>query len=180
MDYSLLGFSGLKEVFNVHPVFVHFPIALFPTAFLFFVLGRITGNKSLHLGGRVCLWLATAGAAMAVVTGLIAEDSIPHNDVIHNIMQTHMIIGYWIIGLGIVLSGWSFWQRDHCPKGFWGFIGLLALANYFVFQNGDLGGRMVFIEGAAVKPAVSVITPKPMEKEPKTEHHDHSSHQHAH
>ncbi len=27
MDFSLLGFQGLHEVFNVHPVFVHFPSA---------------------------------------------------------------------------------------------------------------------------------------------------------
>jgi hypothetical protein len=31
MNPSLLGLHGLHEVFNVHPVFVHFPIALFPT-----------------------------------------------------------------------------------------------------------------------------------------------------
>ena len=180
MDFSLLGFSGFKDVFNIHPVFVHFPIALFPTALLFFILGRVTGNKPFDLSGRVCLWLATAGSVIAVVTGLIAEDSIPHNDVIHNIMQTHMIIGYWIVGLGITLSGWSFWHEDHRPRGFWPFIGLLVIANTLVLQNGDLGGRMVFIEGAAVKPAVSTITSGSIEKEPEIEHHEHSSHQHAH
>jgi len=28
MDFSLLGLQGLHEVFNVHPVFVHFLSAL--------------------------------------------------------------------------------------------------------------------------------------------------------
>ncbi len=40
MDFSLLGFSEFKDVLNIHPAFVHFPIALIPSAFLFF------GNNS--------------------------------------------------------------------------------------------------------------------------------------
>ena len=31
VDPSLLGFSGLHELANIHPAFVHFPLALFPS-----------------------------------------------------------------------------------------------------------------------------------------------------
>jgi hypothetical protein len=34
MDLSLYGFEGLSRTFNIHPAFVHFPIALVPVTFI--------------------------------------------------------------------------------------------------------------------------------------------------
>lgn len=34
MDWSLLGFDAGKELFNIHPMFVYFSVALLPAAFL--------------------------------------------------------------------------------------------------------------------------------------------------
>ena len=36
MDFSLYGFDGLRQTLNVHPAFIHFPIALLPVTFLFY------------------------------------------------------------------------------------------------------------------------------------------------
>jgi len=160
MDYSLLGFTGIKEFFNVHPMFVHFPVALFPTAFFLYVLGTLLGKKSLLFAGRMSLYLALAGAAVALATGLQAEDSFPHNEVIHHLMATHEFIAWTLLATGSVLTLWSFWHVDQLPKGSWLFLAVLAFAVYLVLQTADIGGRMVYLEGAAVKPAVSVIAEK--------------------
>jgi len=157
MDLSLLGFRGLREVYNVHPAFVHFPVALLPSALLLYVLGVLLKRPALNAAGRACLYLATAGAAAAVTTGLLAEDSFPHNETIHHMMETHESLAITVLAMACALSVWSFLQQDHRPRAAWAFLAFLGLANLVVLQAADLGGRMVFVEGAAVKPAVSAI-----------------------
>lgn len=174
IDLTLLGFSGLKEMFNVHPAFVHFPIALVPSALLLYFLGTVLRNRSLNVASRVCLSLALVSGVIAVATGLTAQESFPHNDVIHHMMRTHKVIGLALAGLLTALTAWSFLHADQRPKGVWGFLTVLAIASYLALQNGDLGSRMVYVQGAAVKPAVAAITTD--EEGPDhgpMHHHDH-------
>ena len=201
MDLSLLGFPGLDEVLSIHPVFVHFPIALFPSALLLYSLGIVMRRRSLCVAGRACLYLAAVSTAVTIATGLIAQRTIPHNARIHHIMQTHEQIAYLIGALSLLLVGWSFAHRDQRPKASLAFLGGLLFVVYLVLQNGDLGGRMVFIEGAGVKAAVPAVesghqhgsgatghgapghhdepAPEPMPHSREEEsHHDHGDHPH--
>jgi uncharacterized membrane protein len=158
MDWSLFGFKAAGELFNIHPMFVHFPVAFLPGALLLFALGLILKKPGLSLAGRACLYMAAAGALAAVATGLLAEGSFPHNEVIHHMMGTHETLAWVVLALSGILSAWSFFQSEHRPKAAWFFLALLGLANLAVMQGADIGARMVYLEGAAVKPAVSVIT----------------------
>ncbi|MBI4350137.1 MAG: DUF2231 domain-containing protein [Elusimicrobia bacterium] len=160
MDFSLFGFKAAGELFNIHPLFVHFPAAFLPGAFLLYGLGLFFKEPELDFAGRACLYLAAAGALSAVITGLIAADSFPHNEVIHQLMGTHQTLGWVVLSLSGVLSAWSFFQTEHRPKAAWAFLALLGLACLAVMQGADIGARMVYLEGAAVKPAVSVIAAK--------------------
>lgn len=191
VDFSLLGFHGLLEVFNVHPAFVHFPIALLPASFLFYFTGRIFQSDRFYFAGRACLCVGFLSVIITVVTGLRAQDSFPHNDIIHHMMQTHRTIGWFILAITFVLSVWSFWQSSHRPNGFWAFLVFLGFSTYLVLQNGDLGSRMVYVHGAAVKPAAGLmnhdtaVEGRPEQptvgKETKRGHtHDHTAHDHAH
>ena len=158
MDPSLLGLQGLRDVFNVHPVFVHFPIALFPSALLLYGLGIFLNWRSCSVAGRACLYLATAGTIIAVATGFIAQDSFPHNERIHHMMQTHKTLGLLIDCGSLLLAGWSFLHKAQQPKARYAFLALLLVVTGLVIQSGDLGARMVFVEGAAVKVAVPFMT----------------------
>jgi uncharacterized membrane protein len=178
LDPALLGFSGLQEGFNVHPAFVHFPIALFPAALLFYGLGLLFKKGSLRSAGRGCLYLATASSVVAVVTGLFAEDSFPHNEIIHHMMQTHKTIGLVLLAVSLILSIWSFRQTDHRPEAEPLFLAVLAAAVFITLQNGDLGSRMVYSQGAAVKPDVPSITEH--EEEADAHHDSHEEHEEHH
>lgn len=183
MDWSLLGFSAVTELFNIHPMLVHFPVAFLPGAFLLFGLGIAFKNRELNAAGRACLYLAAAGALAALITGLFAKESFPHNDTIHRMMQTHEILAWLALALSWVLSGWSFFQSEYRPKAAWAFLALLGLANLAVMQGADIGARMVYLEGAAVKPAAKAITQEPAAQEPDgetTPPAGHEGHQHKH
>ncbi len=157
MDVSLYGFEGLTKGFNIHPAFVHFPIALLPVTLFFYVFGVFFRRQSLLVAGRVCLYLSLVSVVIAVITGLRAQDTVPHNEVIHHMMDTHQTTGLIVLGLTAALTLWSFWQAEQKPKASSLFLLGTAVACFFVLQNGDLGSRMVYLQGAAVKPAVSVI-----------------------
>src|SRR4029453_3180528 len=185
MDWSLLGFQGLGQLLNLHPVFVHFPIALFPTAFLFYGLGLLRKRHDFLLAGQICLALGLTGAAVSVLTGYWAEETFSHGETIHYLMETHETIGFVILGLGTLLTLWSFMRSGAAPKASKIFMGFLGLTVLLILQNADLGGRMVFVEGAAVK-----AVPAPAEPGSSTEgglvpetgkdSHDHHGHEGQH
>jgi len=159
MNFSHLGFQGIREVYNVHPMFVHFPIALFPSALLLYFLGAVLKKPFFSGAGRTCLYLGTAGVLLAFLTGLGAQESFPHNATIHAMMQTHKAVGWMTLGLAGALTLWSFWQSQSQPKGMWAFVAVLAVTVLLILQTADIGSRMVFVEGAAVRIAVPLVAP---------------------
>lgn len=192
MDLSLLGFRGLCQVYNLHPVFVHFPVALLPASLLFYFLGLTRKSNSAFFAGRATLGLSAAGSIAAVITGLRAEDTIPHNDQVHRIMELHEGIGIAVLSLSAGLVVWSALRKDHRPPAAVAFVCVLGVTVLLALQNADLGGRMVFVEGAgvratapilpdaAVRPVQQTDTPS-RESAPPLEHkhsHDHSAHKH--
>lgn len=172
MDFSLFGFQGFREYFNLHPIFIHFPIVLIPTSFLFYLIGWKLRKEGILNAAHLILLLAFGSAIAAVISGYLARESIPHNETIHHIMQTHEKTGYLIVGIGGALSLWSFFRKAGYPRVFPAFLGALAALCLLVFLNADLGGRMVFIHGAGVKVAAPLIEegrPQPLKKGPETD-----------
>lgn len=166
IDFSQYGFGGLSKVLNVHPAFVHFPIALIPTMLLFYCLGTWLRKPSLLIAGRATLYLAVVSLVLVVYTGMAAR-STPSNDAIEKIMGTHKNTGWVILVISLVLTAWSFWTRSdsptpevktplsaNTPKANWAFLLTGAFTVYLVLQNADLGAKMVYLQGAAVNPMV--------------------------
>ncbi len=170
IDFSQYGFDGLTQMINTHPAFVHFPIALLPAILIFYCLGTWLKWPSLLIAGRATLYLAFFFLIIVVYTGLSAR-SAPSNEAIEKIMQTHKNTGFVIMGIVTLLTIWSFWtvnepaapavegplRFSHKPVGNWAYLLVVALATYLVMQNADLGGKMVYVHGAAVKPMVPLI-----------------------
>jgi len=198
MDFSLFGFQGWSEYYNLHPIFIHFPIVLFPISFLFYVLAWRWRKEGILTSAHFLLLLATVSSIAAAISGYLAGESIPHNETIHHIMETHEKTGYGNVALGGVLSLWSFLRKEARPRGYPVFLGLLAVLCLTVFLSADLGGRMVYIHGAGVKAAAPLMEPghpEPFRGPPQTETdkrpsstmepskeeahpHDHHHHQH--
>ena len=68
MQIEHLGLEGLRTLPNLHPLWVHFPIALIPMSLL---LGLAAlWKNSLYSAVRWLLGVSTASASVAVWTGL--------------------------------------------------------------------------------------------------------------
>jgi uncharacterized membrane protein len=60
-----------KTLPHLHPIFVHFPQALFPVAFASFVLGMLTGNRIFESGALTAVIFGLLSSPVCIITGHI-------------------------------------------------------------------------------------------------------------
>ena len=130
---------------SVHPLVVHFPIALLLTALLLDFIAVGLKRPAFH---RLALWnltLGTLGAGAAVLTGLRAEDAAKHSFEIWRILELHQRLGITTLILGIMVTSWRWWKRDQLSRRarVLTMAGMLAMAST-ISVGAYLGGRMVY------------------------------------
>lgn len=182
---------------NPHPLIVPFPIALTLSATLFALAALLARNHPLATAwrtvGRWSLWLAAASAIPAVFAGLLAFNSVDHDDLSHAAMIEHRA---WALASVAVLLAVAAWEGARVRGGerFPGLTVLLfAAAATVVAITAGLGSELVYGHGlgvrrlptAAAAPAVSVTpaaaTPSAAAaKPPEAVLHSHKGHAHAH
>jgi uncharacterized membrane protein len=138
---------------ELHPAIVHFPVALITIAAVFALISLFTKKEFFKEAAFWNLLFGVIGAIAAVLTGLIEEQSLVHNDEIHQILTKHKFTGFSILILSFSLLTWVWVRKNKFGKNeylFWALFLLIGTA--MTFYQGWLGGRMVFEEGAGVKP----------------------------
>ncbi|MCZ7618947.1 MAG: hypothetical protein M5U32_11805 [Myxococcota bacterium] len=142
---------------NLHPMFAHLPLTLRPVAPLLLLLAWWRGGERWLFAAKASLFTGVIGVLVAVVTGWSVGESIPHNDAIHRMMETHQyaaIIVFIVATMLVVWNRWLIWAKSQSLG--W-FVAALALANGLLVSVDDLGARMVYQRGAGVIPAVRII-----------------------
>lgn len=136
---------GVQHVQNIHPLVVHFPIALLPVGALFYLLGWLTGKESF---GWMALWvlgLGVLGAIAAVATGLRgAEGVMVAPSVRDHLLLVHERIMLAVLGLSVVLWVWAFIARPIPLKAGVVFLILLGILSASIAVGADFGLRMVY------------------------------------
>ena len=136
----------------LHPKVVHFAVALFSLSVLFDLLSVITKKETFHTAGRVNLIFAGAAGIITVITGLIAENRVPHVDAAHEIMEIHETLGFITLGSILLLLVWRLFLKGKLPEkaiALYLFIGIAGLG--VMFTGAYYGGEMVYTYGVAVK-----------------------------
>ena len=146
-------FPGIQTLgFNVHPLFVHFPIAFLSVFFLFELITTLGKRNQLRPVTNALLYLGTLGALATITTGLIAASIVPHGEEVHEIIERHEHIGLTIAAIAVTLSLWRLLAKS--------ISGVMANTLYFslatimvigIIFGADLGGLMVYHYGVGVK-----------------------------
>lgn len=142
---------------NIHPLFVHFPIALLSVGVLFSILGIIFKKSSLQNAAWWCQLFGTVAIIAAVITGLIAESTVKHSDKVHEILESHELFGLIAAGLFVVIFIWRSILKTDLPKTLSYLLIYLVIsisAVGIMFYGAHLGGIMVYeygVGGSAVK-----------------------------
>lgn len=126
---------------RLHPVLVHFPIALLLTALVSELLQGRGTRPGLAVATRLCLWLGTLGALAAAYSGWGLSEEVRPGD----LLERHR----WLGGatalasvLALVLAELHALGRR--PRWRWPLRLVLLLAAVLVGLTGHLGGTLVY------------------------------------
>lgn len=167
---------GISAMQNIHPLFVHYPIALLSVFFLVDLAGSLAKKSNWRSVASWLLYLGSIFAGLTMIAGLIAADTVPHSEAVHEIMENHEHLGISIFLLSAILSVWRLIAKTAMQGAtnylYLFFGGLLCLLLVFA---ADLGGLMVYKHGVAVAANAGQI-------ENNHEHnHEHgAAHEHHH
>ncbi|TMA64640.1 MAG: DUF2231 domain-containing protein [Deltaproteobacteria bacterium] len=137
---------GAQRLQNVHPLLVHFPLALLPASALAYVLAWLAGRDAWAWTG---LWLlvlgAVSAAAAATTTGLRADEGVMVDpSVREQLLDPHRRLMLTTVGLSIALAAWAAAARPLPARGRGVFLILLVVLLALMSRGADYGGRMVY------------------------------------
>lgn len=144
---ALMGklLPGVFHLQNIHPLVVHFPLALLPSALLLYLLSWGAGKESWAWTGLWLLGLGTLGAAFSVATGLYGAEGVMIDPSVKlHLLFYHQRIMLGVLALAVVLSIWALAARPMPLKGRLLFLILLLLLAGALTLGADFGGRMVY------------------------------------
>ncbi len=129
----------------LHPLVVHFPVALLITSLVFECLWRLFHVEACRVTARGCLIAGTIGAAFAVWSGLEAAEVAVGSVNAYRLMDLHEKLGITVLCGSLLLSGFSLAMRKW-KVPFYPLIHLLVLLGIVatLTVGAYLGGRLVY------------------------------------
>lgn len=147
---------GINAMANIHPLFVHFPIAFLTAFFVVELFATIIGLERIRRLASWFLYFGTLGAIAAVGAGFRAAATVAHAQEVHPIMENHEHLMVGVLALALLLSFWRIFAGGSLSSVTLRVIYLiLALVMLGAMTVGaDLGGLMVYKYGVGVKAVV--------------------------
>lgn len=143
---------------TLHPIFVHFAIALTVFGLVLDCAGSLRRQASWQHTGRTSFFAGVAAMGLAVVSGWV-ELQLPRpasafDAHIQEVLFYHEYLGYGLFGFFLTLAIARLQLRDRLPVLFLilSFVGLVGLT-----VQGYLGGELVYRYGAGVR-AVHILS----------------------
>ena len=137
---------------NVHPLFVHFPIAFLSAFLITEIAGLVFRTDWIRQVSSIMLYFGAIGAVLAAAAGVVAGNSVPHGAAVHEIMEWHERAGLTVAGLSVTLALWravAGARFSAMAQALHLLLGSITVACLFI--GADLGGLMVYQYGVGVK-----------------------------
>jgi uncharacterized membrane protein len=136
---------------RLHAALNDLPIGLLLAAVLFDLLAVITKRLWFRQVGVWTMLVGAIGGAVAVLSGLEAEEHISHGDAVHRVMETHEQLGLITLGVFGVLTLWRIVRERRMGARERGLSLVLSIVGVgFLFATGFYGGKLVFEHAAGI------------------------------
>lgn len=152
-------FPGISTAQNLHPAFVHFPIALWITALFFWVFGMFRQREDVLVASRWVLYLGTISAALAVASGFWATDQMGHDSPGHGLIHVHR--DFMLVATGLAIAGTVLaflWRRSSSTAIRWTQLAFMTLTILVTALGADRGAELVFHYGIGTTCTVPPVT----------------------
>ncbi|MBD2233389.1 DUF2231 domain-containing protein [Phormidium tenue] len=140
---------------TIHPIVVHFVIAMVLFAVLCDLVGYFTKNTRLFEVGWWNMVFATVSIFIAIIFGQIEAGLAEPYAAAVNDLNLHTLIGWSLSGIIAALTGWRYIIRIRTPEQLpMPYLGLNALLTAIVLFQVYLGDKLVWVYGLHSAPLV--------------------------
>ncbi len=157
---------------NLHPLLVHFPIALISLSALFHLAARMLKTQprySRHCAvlAHTMLWISALAALPTAILGWLASNTVNHDEAGHTAMSLHRAWALATLLVLIILAGWDGWRHkvDATPSR--GLVVAVIFAWGLVAITAWHGGELVYRHGLGV-----IALPAQEGSDAHVHHHD--------
>ena len=142
----------------IHPIVVHFVIAMALITVVFDVIGVFSNKKNLF---EVSFWnliVATVAIFVAIIFGQVEAGLANPYGASRDILNIHSTIGWSLAGVLALLTGWRYVARQKDPANLpRGFLALDVVLAGLVITQVYLGDKLVWVYGLHTVPVVEAI-----------------------
>jgi uncharacterized membrane protein len=142
---EIFRLPGLDALQNIHPLVVHFPIALLTIAALLYLVAWGWKRDSLAWPALWMLGLGAVGAALAAWTGLRADASV----MVAQSIREHILIHHEqtmiaVLAMSVALTAWALLAPPMPRRGRLAFLALMVAMALLIVKGADYGAWMVY------------------------------------
>ena len=141
----------MLDLLPLHPMFVHFPIALLFTSVLFDAAGAWFKRDSFRDGALWLLILGLLGGVAAAIAGTWAEEAAEKAGIAESMIETHETLAFVTLGIfGALLLGRLMMRNQLTQKTLVPYFLIAAIGLGTLSATGHYGGDLVYEQGAGV------------------------------
>ena len=150
-----LNDHNLPWMDTIHPIVVHFVIAMGLISFVFDLIGVVFRKVQLFEVSFWNLLFATAAIFVAIIFGQVEAGLANPYGASSEILNLHSTIGWSLAGVLSLLSGWRYVIRSRDPQQLpLGFLGAGALLSALIVVQVTLGNQLIWVYGLHTVPVV--------------------------
>lgn len=139
---------------HLHPMLVHFPIALLITSVLFDAACIVFKRDNLREGALWLLGLGFLGGIGAVLSGGMAEEIVEKAGIAKALIERHETWAYATMGVfGLLLAGRLYLRNRFSGNIMTAYFVVAVIGLGTLSVTGYFGGDMVYEHGAGVRQA---------------------------
>lgn len=139
---------------RLHPMLVHFPIALLFTSVLFDATGAWFKRENFRDGALWLLLLGLLGGVAAAIAGDWAEEAAEKAGIAESMIETHETLAFVTLGIfGVLLLGRLVLRNQFTRKTIVPYFLIAAIGLGTLGATGHYGGDLVYEQGAGIAPA---------------------------
>ncbi|MBE9169579.1 DUF2231 domain-containing protein [Pleurocapsales cyanobacterium LEGE 06147] len=151
----LLNSENLPYPDPLHPIVVHFVIAMVFFSFFCDLVGYFTHNIRMFEVSFWNLFVASVAIFLAIIVGQFEAGLAQPYEAVKPVLNLHTLIGWSLAGIVVTITAWRFVirSRNHqkIPPAYLGMaMFLIVLVTFQVY----LGTRLVWVYGLHVEPVV--------------------------